>query len=118
MSAPWVQVDYPGKKGLSKSEAMKALRSGPALGWFMPWLRETTLRFPGMAKRGGFGYAHVSGGSEGPSFQVDIRTFWTREDLQWSLDILHGLHKRCDDNCDGLFFWTPDTDATGPEVTL
>lgn len=114
MSA-WAKADYPGKKGLSKSEAMQALRSGPALAWFMPWLREATLRFPDMAKRGGFGYAHVSGGSEGP-FQVDIRTFWTREDLQWGLDTLHGLRKRCDDRCDGLFFWTPETVVSGPEV--
>ena len=79
MSRAWVQVDYPSKKGLSESEAMGHLRNGPALAWFEPWLRETTLRFPGMAKRGGFGYAHVYGGSEGPAFQVDIRTFWSRE---------------------------------------
>lgn len=113
-----VPVDYPGKKLLTEAEAMEALRSGPPLAWFMPWLRETPLRFASMTKRGGYGYCHMSGGSEGPAFKVDIRTFWTREDLQWALDTMHGLHKRCDDRCDGLVFWTPDTVTTGPEVEL
>ena len=117
MTARWIAVDYPSKSWLSWPEAMDYLRHGPALAWFEPWLRETTLCFTGTAKRGGFGYAHLSGGSEGPSFQVDIRTFWTREDLQWGLEALHGLHSRCDDKCDGLFYWTPATDACGPEVT-
>lgn len=116
MSA-FIRVDYPGKKRLTESEAMEHLRHGPALAWFEPWLRETTLAFPDMAKRGGFGYAHVSGGSEGP-FQIDIRTFWTREDLQWGLDTLHGLHARCDDKCDGLLYWTPTTVTSGPELKL
>lgn len=116
MSAPWIKADYPGKKSLSKSEAMEALRSGPRLAWFEPWLRETTLRFPETAKRGGFGYAHIANGSEGP-FEIVIRTFWTREELQWGLEALHGLHKRCDHTCDGLLYWTPGTTAGGPEVT-
>jgi hypothetical protein len=117
MTRAWVRVNYPGKKTLSRSEAMEHLRSGPAIAWFKPWLQETTLRFPGMTKRGGYGYAHFSGGSEGP-FQIDVRTFWDREDLQWGLDTLHGINTRCDDRCDGLFYWTPTTVATGPEVKL
>lgn len=111
-------VDFPNKKSLSHSEAMNHLRHGPALAWFMPWLRESTLRFASMNKRGGYGYAHLSGGSEGPTFQVDIGTFWTEENLRWGLETLHGLRSRCDDRCDALFFWTPDTVASGPEVIL
>ena len=61
-----VRVDYPGKKSLTAAEQNEALRSGPRLAWFEPWLRETTLRFTETAKRGGFGYAHIANGSEGP----------------------------------------------------
>lgn len=111
---PWVSVDYPSKKALSKSEAMGHLRNGPSLDWLKPWLRETTLRFAGM-DQGGYGYAHVSGGSEGPAFQVDIRVFGDRESLSWGLDALHGLNARCDDNCDALFYWTPTTVVFGAE---
>jgi hypothetical protein len=110
-----VPVDYPGKKLLTEAEQNSVLRNGPSLEWFKPWLRETALRFPDMAK-GGYGYAHLSGGSEGPAFQIDVRTFHTREDLQWALDTLHGLRARCDDKCDALFYWTPDTVASGPVV--
>ncbi|GAA1850006.1 hypothetical protein ACFQZV_07295 [Microbacterium koreense] len=113
---PWtVEADYPGKKTLTEAEATSHLRHGPKLAWFMPWLRETPLRFLGMRKRGGYGYAHVSGGSEGP-YKIDVRTFWDEEGLRWGLDTLHGLRGHCTDDCDGLYYWTPDTVVSGPVI--
>jgi hypothetical protein len=35
---PWVQVDYPNREHLTRSEAMGELRRGPALEWFRSWI--------------------------------------------------------------------------------
>lgn len=110
-----IPATYPGKRWLTEAEALHDLKFGPKLAWFAPWLRKTTLRFAGMNKRGGYGFAHISGGSEGP-FKVDLRTFWDEAELRAALDTLHGLTARCDDNCDGLFYWTPDTVTSGPVI--
>ncbi len=113
---PWATADYPSKKSLTEAEAMGLLRNGPKLAWFMPWLRRSPLRFAGVPKRGGYGYAHFHSGSKLPAFVVEVRTFWDRDGLRWGLESLHGLHGRCDDNCDALFYWTPDTAVDGPVV--
>lgn len=112
---PWVQADYPSAKSLSKFGAMDLLRHGPSVELFKPWLRESTLWFAGM-EAGTFGFAHVYGGSDG-DFHCDIRLFSTQETLNWGLEALHGLNARCDDSCDGLFYWTPTTVAVGAEGT-
>ncbi|WP_417554315.1 hypothetical protein [Microbacterium sp.] len=114
---PWATADYPSKKRLTEYEAMDLLRHGPKLAWFMPWLRRSPVRFAGVPKRGGYGYAHIHSGSKRKAFRVEVRTFWDREGLRWGLENLHGpLCGRCTDNCDALLYWTPDTLASGPEV--
>ncbi|MDH6236232.1 hypothetical protein [Cryobacterium sp. CG_9.6] len=107
MTRHWIAADYPSKRGLSRSDAMRVLSNGPDPKWFEPWASHGVL-LPGVAERNSrYGYVHIVGGTEGP-YQYDVHLFGDREGLSWSLEHLHEDHPRCGDECHGLFYFTAD----------
>ena len=114
MSAAWVEVDFPGKLTLSRSEAMGELKHGPELEWFRPWAEHAHV-----APRTGtpWGFIHIHG-EWGESHVWELVGFHSREDLAWGLQSLYGRNHVWywrdvdgylnDHECHGVFWWLPD----------
>lgn len=104
MTRPWVVADYPSKRGLSRAEAMRVLRSGPNLEWFFPWavLGEVHTDQP---NRMPYGVAHWYYDAAG-SPQHTVHTFQGEEDARWALAHLYRNYQEgC--RCVAVFYWTP-----------
>lgn len=114
MSRAWTKADYPGKKHLSKTEAMDALSRGPKPEWFEPWVQRGVML--SSLTEHGYGYIHVY--SIAGSFQYDFAAWPDQEGLSLGLDALWHHHTgrglqldadypRCED-CQGVVYFTPD----------
>ncbi|MGW9629849.1 hypothetical protein ACWGST_04040 [Agromyces sp. NPDC055520] len=113
MSAPWVQIDLPGKTSLSRSEAMRELRSGPLLEWFRPFAEHAHVA---PCTPCPWGYIHVHG-DWGAQPAWEVVAYYSPEELAWGLQSLfgrdHDWYTRDvdghlnDHECHGVFYWLP-----------
>jgi len=107
----WIEVDFPGKKRLTESEAIGALKDGPEPKWFEPWA-ERGVVLADITKR--YGYVHVLPADEDTwtperPHAYDMHLFDSRGELAYALQRLHNEHPLCPgDDCLGLFYFTPD----------
>lgn len=109
----WVQVDYPSKPWLSKSEAMGELRDGPKPEWFRVWADHA-----GFAPQTAcpWGYIHIHGEWGQPPVW-ELVGYDSREGLNWGLRSLflrdHDWYWRDvdghlnDHECHGVYYWLP-----------
>ncbi|WP_223690982.1 hypothetical protein [Leifsonia poae] len=104
---------YPDKVGLSESEAMHVLRSGPLPRWFHPWAEHARVA-PQTPRP--WGYVHIHGEwGEPPVWE--LVGYYSLEDLAWGLQSLfdrsHDWHVLDvdgylnDHECHGVFYWLP-----------
>jgi hypothetical protein len=104
---------YPDKVGLSESEAMHVLRSGPLPRWFRPWAEHARVA-PQTSRP--WGYVHIHGEwGEPPVWE--LVGYYSLEDLAWGLQSLfdrgHDWHVLDvdgylnDHECHGVFYWLP-----------
>ena len=115
---PWVKVDYPSKRGLTRSEAMGELKLGPKLSWFRP-LAEHSRLAPRTQRP--WGYIHIHGDwGEPPVWELvgyyspvalawGLLSLYRRDHAWYARDVDGYLNKH---ECHGIFYWLP----TDPHV--